>query len=130
MIRFYLSENLGRILAEEDYKAMLQRELKEYGFDNIEEAEENDTDYTTIIEIEEGLEGEMWEIDNILQSNIYATSHLTREDSMCEDIYNTLENKSFSYYIIDGNYINVEFDIISAIDGDETEIKIKNIELI
>lgn len=130
MIRFYLSENLGRILTEKEYKSMLQREVKEYNFSSIEEAEENDTDYTKIIEIEEDLEGELWDIDNILQTQIYATSHLTREDSMCEDIYNTLENKSFSYYIINGNYINIEFDIISAIDGDETEIKIKNVELI
>ena len=130
MIRFYLSENLGKVLTEEDYKARLQRALKEYNFNNIKAAEENDTDYTTVIEIEEDLEGEMWEIDNILQSNIYATSHLTREDSMCENLYDTLENKSFSYYIIDGNCINIKFDIISAIDGDETEIKIKNIELI
>ena len=130
MIRFYLSENLGRILTEEEYKSMLQREVKEYGYSNIEEAEEKDTDYTKVIEIEENLQGELWDIDNILQTRIYATSHLTYEDSMCEDIYNTLENKSFSYYIINGNYINVEFDIISEIDGDETEIKIKNIELI
>ena len=130
MIRFYLSENLGRILTEKEYKSMLQREVKEYGFANIKEAEEKDCDYTKIIEIEEGLEGELWDIDSILQTQIYATSHLTYEDSMCEDIYNTLENKSFSYYVINGNYINVEFDIISEIDGDETEIKIKNIELI
>ena len=130
MIKFYLSENLGKILTEEEYKSMLKREVKEYGYSSIEEAEEKDTDYTKVIEIEEGLEGELWDIDNILQTRIYATSHLTYEDSMCEDIYNTLENKSFSYYIINGNYINVEFDIISTIDGDETEIKIKNIELI
>ena len=109
---------------------MLQREVKEYGYSNIEEAEEKDTDYTKVIEIEENLQGELWDIDNILQTQIYSTSHLTYEDSMCENLYDTLENKSFSYYIINGNYINVEFDIISTIDGDETEIKIKNIELI
>ena len=130
MIRFYLSENLGRILSEAEYKSMLQREVKEYNFGNIEEAEEKDTDYTKVIEIEENLQGELWDIDNILQTQIYSTSHLTYEDSMCENLYDTLENKSFSYYIINGNYINVEFDIISTIDGDETEIKIKNIELI
>lgn len=129
-MKFYLSENLGRILTEAEYKEMLQREVKEYNFGSIEEAEENDTDYTKIIEIEENLQGELWDIDNILQTQIYATSHLTYEDSMCENLYDTLENKSFSYYIINGNYINVEFDIISPIDGDETEIKIKNIELI
>lgn len=130
MIRFYLSENLGRILTEAEYKEMLQREVKEYNFGSIEEAEKKDADYTKIIEIEENLEGELWDIDNILQTQIYATAHLTYEDSMCENLYDTLENKSFSYYIINGNYINVEFDIISTIDGDETEIKIKNIELI
>lgn len=130
MIRFYLSENLGRILTEAEYKSMLQREVKEYNFGSIEEAEEKDTDYTKVIEIEENLQGELWDIDNILQTQIYATSHLTYEDSMCENVYDVLENKSFSYYIINGNYINVEFDIISEIDGDETEIKIKNIELI
>ena len=130
MIRFYLSENLGRILTEAEYKEMLQREVKEYGYSNIKEAEEKDCDYTKVIEIEENLQGELWDIDNVLQTQIYATSHLTREDSMCEDIYNTLENKSFSYYIINGNHINVEFDIISEIDGDETEIKVTKIELI
>ena len=130
MIRFYLSENLGRILSEAEYKSMLQREVKEYNFGNIEEAEENDTDYTKVIEIVENLQGELWDIVNILQTQIYSTSHLTYEDSMCENLYDTLENKSFSYYIINGNYINVEFDINSTIDGDETEIKNKNIELI
>ena len=130
MIKFYLSENLGKILTEEEYKEMLQREVKEYGYSSIEEAEEKDADYTKIIEIEENLQGELWDIDNILQTQIYATSHLTYEDSMCENLYNTLENKSFSYYIINGNHINVEFDIISEIDGDETEIKVTKIELI
>ena len=130
MIKFYLSENLGKILTEKEYKSMLQREVKEYGYSNIKEAEEKDCDYTKVIEIEEDLEGELWDIDNILQTRIYATSHLTYEDSMCENVYDVLENKSFSYYIINGNYINVEFDIISEIDGDETEIKIKNVELI
>ena len=130
MIRFYLSENLGKILTEEEYKSMLKREVTEYGYSSIEEAEEKDDDYTKIIEIEENLQGELWDIDNILQTRIYATSHLTYEDSMCENVYDVLENKSFSYYIINGNYINVEFDISSTIDGDETEIKIKNIELI
>ena len=130
MVKFYLSENLGKILTEAEYKEMLQREVKEYGYSSIEEAEEKDTDYTKVIEIEKNLEGELWDIDNILQTQIYATSHLTYEDSMCENVYDVLENKSFSYYIINGNYINVEFDIISTIDGDETEIKIKNIELI
>ena len=100
MIKFYLSENLGRILAEEDYKAMLQREVKEYGYSSIEEAEEKDTDYTKVIEIEKNLQGELWDIDNILQTRIYATSHLTREDSMCENLYDTLEAKNFSYYIL------------------------------
>ena len=52
MIRFYLSENLGKILTEKEYKSMLQREVKEYGYSSIEEAEEKDTDYTKIIEIE------------------------------------------------------------------------------
>ena len=130
MIKFYLSENLGKILTEKEYKSMLQREVKEYSYNDIKEAEEKDCDYTKVIEIEEGLEGELWDIDNILQTQIYSTSHLTYEDSMCENLYDTLENKSFSYYIINGNYINVEFDIISEIDGDETEIKIKNVELI
>ena len=129
-MKFYLSENLGRILTEEEYKSMLKREVTEYGYSSIEEAEEKDTDYTKVIEIEEGLEGELWDIDNVLQTRIYSTSHLTYEDSMCEDINNTLENKSFSYYIINGNYINIEFDIISPIDGDETEIKVTKIELI
>ena len=130
MVKFYLSENLGKILAEKEYKSMLQREVKEYGYSSIEEAEEKDTDYTKVIEIEENLEGELWDIDNILETQIYSTSHLTYEDSMCEDIYNTLEAKNFSYYIISGNYINIEFDIISPIDGDETEIKVTKIELI
>lgn len=131
MIIFYLSENLGKILTEKEYKSMLQREVKEYGYSSIEEAEEHDTDYTKVIEIEEDLEGELWDIDSILQTQIYSTSHLTRQDSMCENVYNALENKSFSYYIIDGNYINVEFDIITDIvDGAETEIKITKIELI
>lgn len=129
-MKFYVSENLGKILTEEEYKSMLQREVKEYSYNDIKEAEEKDCDYTKVIEIEEGLEGELWDIDDVLQARIYETSDLTNEDSMCEDIYNTLENKSFSYYVINGNYINVEFDIISEIDGDETEIKIKNIELI
>lgn len=120
MVKFYLSENLGKILTE-----------KEYNFDNIEEAEEKNTDYTKVIEIEEDLEGELWDIDSILQTSIYSNTHLSYKDSMCENVYDVLENKSFSYYIIDGNYINVEFDIISEIvDGAETEIKIKNIELI
>ena len=129
-MKFYLSENLGKILTEEEYKELLKREVKEYSYNDIKEAEEKDCDYTKVIEIEEDLEGELWDIDNILQTRIYATSHLTYEDSMCENVYDVLENKSFSYYIINGNYINVEFDIISEIDGDETEIKIKNVELI
>ena len=130
MIKFYLSENLGKILTEKEYKSMLKREVTEYGYSSIEEAEEKDCDYTKVIEIEEGLEGELWDIDNILQTQIYATAHLTYEDSMCKNLYDTLENKSFSYYIINGNYINIEFDIISPIDGDETEIKVTKIELI
>ena len=129
-MKFYVSENLGKILTEEEYKELLKREVTEYGYSSIEEAEEKDTDYTKVIEIEEGLEGELWDIDNVLQTRIYATSHLTHEDSMCENLYDTLENKSFSYYIISGNYINIEFDIISPIDGDETEIKVTKIELI
>ena len=130
MIKFYLSENLGKILTEKEYKSMLQKEVKEYGYSSIEEAEEKDTDYTKIIEIEENLEGALWDIDNILQTQIYATAHLTYEDSMCENLYDTLEAKNFSYYIINGNYINVKFDIISDIYEDETEIKITEIELI
>lgn len=131
MVKFYLSENLGKILTEKEYKSMLQREVKEYGYSSIEEAEEKDADYTKVIEIEEDLEGELWDIDNVLQARIYTDTHLSYKDSMCENVYDVLENKSFSYYIIDGNYINVEFDIITDIvDGDETEIKIKNVELI
>lgn len=131
-MKFYLSENLGKILTEEEYKSMLQREVKEYSYDDIKEAEEKDCDYTKVIEIEEGLEGYIYYVDSLLKSDIYGDNEHTVRSSMCEDISSTIDNLSYAYPVTDNWNINVKFEIVEPDEErlEDSIIKVTDIELI
>ena len=131
-MKFYVSENLGKILTEEEYKELLKREVKEYSYNDIKEAEEKDCDYTKVIEIEEGLEGYIYYVDSLLKSDIYGDNEHTVRSSMCEDISSTIDNLSYAYPVTDNWNINIKFEIVE-LDEEHLEdscIKVTDIELI
>lgn len=130
-MKFYVSENLGKVLNEKEYKELLNREVKEYGYNDIKEAEEKDCDYKEI-EIREDLEGYIYYVDSLLKSDIYGDNEYTVRSSMCEDISNTIDNLSYTYPVIDNWSINIKFEIIEPDEEnlEDTYIKVTDIELI
>ena len=132
-MKFYLSENLGKILTEEEYKELLKREVTEYGYSSIEEAEEKDCDYKEIeIRDLEDLKDSICYVDNMLKSDIYGDNEHTVRSSMCEDISSTIDNLSYAYPVTDNWSINIKFEIIE-LDEEHLEdscIKVTDIELI
>ena len=130
-MKFYVSENLGKILTEKEYKELLNREVKEYGYNDIEEAEEKDCDYKEI-EIREELEGYIYYVDSLLKSDIYGDNEYSIRSSMCEDISSTIDNLSYAYLVTDNWSINIKFEIVE-LDEEHLEdscIKVTDIELI
>ena len=130
-MKFYVSENLGKVLNEKEYKELLKREVKEYGYNDIKEAEEKDCDYKEI-EIREDLEGYIYYVDSLLKSDIYGDNEHAVRSSMCEDISSTIDNLSYAYPVTDNWNINVKFEIV-GLDEERLEdsiIKVTDIELI
>lgn len=130
-MKFYVSVELDKVLTEEEYKELLNREIKEYSYNDIEEAEEKDCDYKEI-EIREELEGHIYYVDSLLKSDIYGDNEHTIRSSMCEDISSTIDNLSYAYPVTDNWSINIKFEIVE-LDEERLEdsiIKVTDIELI
>ena len=132
-MKFYVSVELDKVLTEEEYKELLRREIKEYSYNDIEEAEEKDCDYKEIeIRDLEDLKDSICYVDNMLKSDIYGDNEYTVRSSMCEDISSTIDNLSYTYPVTDNWGINVKFEIVE-LDEEHLEnscIKVTNIELI
>lgn len=130
-MKFYVSVELDKVLTEEEYKELLNREIKEYSYNDIEEAEEKDCDYKEI-EIREELEDHICYIDSLLKSDIYGDNEYTVRSSMCEDISSVIDNLSYAYPVTDNWSINIKFEIVE-LDEERLEdsiIKVTDIELI
>lgn len=132
-MKFYVSVELDKVLTEKEYKELLNREAKEYSYNNIEEAEEKDCDYKEIeIRDLEDLKDSICYVDNILKSDIYGDNKYTVRSSMCEDISSTIDNLSYAYPVTDNWSINVKFEIIELDEEhlEDSYIKVTDIELI
>ena len=130
-MKFYVSKELDKVLIEEEYKELLNREVKEYSYNDIEEAEEKDCDYKEI-EIREELEGYIYYVDSLLKSDIYGDNEYSIKSSMCEDISSVIDNLSYAYPVTDNWSINIKFEIVE-LDEEHLEdsiIKVTDIELI
>lgn len=132
-MKFYVSVELDKVLTEKEYKELLRREMKEYNYNDIEEAEENDLDYEKIeIRDLEDLKDSICYVDNMLKSDIYGDNEYSVRSSMCEDISSIIDNLSYAYPVANNWNINVKFEIVK-LDKERLEdscIKVTDIELI
>ena len=119
-MKIYVSEELNNVLSEKEYKELIERECKEY-IKTLKEME---------IDIEPGDKMTFCELDN------YMSAFANYEPLNNISAYELLDNESISYKITPSWWLNVEFEVIEAVESeDETEIlesniKITNIEIL
>ena len=128
-----VSTTLDNVLTQGEYSNMLKKEVEAGIYENCQQAYEDDTVYDTIIlRASEGMEGRIYELDNIFQSDLYGDTNWKVNPSMCDNISDTVENLSYAYRLTNNWYLNVSFEIITLDeeDLDDSWIKITKIELI
>ena len=111
-MKFYVSEELDKVLTEEEYKELLNKEIEIRDFEDLKDS--------------------ICYVDNMLKFDIYGDNEYTVGSSMCEDISSTIDNLSYTYPVTDNWGINVKFEIVE-LDEEHLEnscIKVTNIELI
>lgn len=129
----FVSKELDKVLTQGEYANLLKREVEAGVYENTMSAYNDDTVYDTVIlRATEGIEGQIYELDNIIQSDLYGDASWKNNPSMCDNIHDTIENSSYSYRLTNNWYLNVTFEVIE-LDKENLEdsiIKITSLELI
>lgn len=125
MRKYYIAYELNRVLTEQDYYSLIERFSESQGME-IEELIKSDKDYK-LLEINLNIGDEM----SLLKLDNYLSDCTGYNGFTGLDISDPIEFEFISYRLVDGWWLNIEFDVIEIDKDDELDsiIKITNIEL-
>lgn len=125
MRKYYIAYELNRVLTEKDYYSLMEK-FSESQEMTIDELIKSDKDYK-LLEINLNIGDEM----SLLKLDNYLSDCTGYNGFTGIDISDPIEFKLISYRLVNGWWLNIEFDVIEIDKYDELDsiIKITNIEL-
>lgn len=110
-----VSKELGVVLTNEDYTELLLREVKEYGYKDIYEAIEQDTEYKQLnISFDDGEVLDLSFINNSVKNEIEEQLGINnyRTPLDYDSAENILDDECVDFELIKGYKLRIEFEVV------------------